>query len=76
MESRRLYADTLRLAAETVGGAAHLARHLGVAPEELARWLSGRETIPLEPLLAALDLLGERPYIKRGLPAAFGESAS
>lgn len=75
MESRRLYADTMRLAAETVGGAAQLARHLGVEPEALARWLSGREPIPLEPLLTALDLLGERPYIKRGAAATTGEAA-
>ena len=75
MEARKLYADTLRLAAETVGGADRLARHLGVQAEELALWISGREGIPLEPFLAALDLLGERPYIKRGAHTLLGETA-
>ena len=61
---RDLYADTLRVAADTVGGKKNLARHLGVDAEELAQWMSGDEAAPLEQFVAALDIIGERPYLK------------
>lgn len=59
-----LYADTMRVAADTVGGKKNLARHLGVDAEEIARWMSGDRPAPLEQFVAALDIIGERPYLK------------
>jgi DNA-binding transcriptional regulator YdaS (Cro superfamily) len=61
MESPTIYADTLRIAAETLGGVGKLALRLGVAPEELALWISGRQAAPLECFVTALDIIAERP---------------
>ena len=69
-ETLDVYADTLKMAADTVGGPRDLARFLGVTPEELVGWMHGREPAPLEHFLAALDILGERPYLKRAGTAA------
>jgi len=52
---------TLRLAAETLGGEAHLAQALGVSSEQLARWLNG-DTPPLEVYMAALDFVARGPH--------------
>jgi DNA-binding transcriptional regulator YdaS (Cro superfamily) len=57
MESRTLYADTLRIAADTLGGSRNLARRLGVSPDELELWMSGRKCAPLEPFLTALEII-------------------
>lgn len=57
METRTLHADTLRIAAETVGGSGNLSRRLGVSQDALARWISGREAPPLEPFLTALEII-------------------
>jgi DNA-binding transcriptional regulator YdaS (Cro superfamily) len=57
MEGRNLYADTLRIAANTVGGSGNLARRLGVPPDELELWMSGRKAAPLEPFLTALEII-------------------
>jgi hypothetical protein len=57
MESRTLYADTLRIAADTLGGSRNLARRLGVPPDELESWMSGRKLAPLEPFLTALEII-------------------
>ena len=57
MESRTVYADTLRIAADTVGGSRKLARRLGVPPDELELWLSGRKAAPLEQFLTALEII-------------------
>jgi hypothetical protein len=57
METLSVYADVLKIAAETVGGSGNLAGRLGVRPDELARWMSGRQAAPLEPFLRALDLI-------------------
>jgi DNA-binding transcriptional regulator YdaS (Cro superfamily) len=57
MENRELYADTLRIAADTVGGRHKLARRLGVPAAELELWMSGREAAPLEPFLTALEII-------------------
>ncbi len=59
-------ADTLRAAADTVGGKKNLARRLGVDAEEVALWIAGNRTAPLEHFAAALDIIGERPYLKGG----------
>jgi hypothetical protein len=61
-----LYADTLRVAADTLGGRKNLARQLGVDAEELALWMSGERPAPLEQFVAALDIIGERPYLMGG----------
>ena len=57
MDSRAVYADTLRMAAETLGGSRNLARRLGVPPDELELWMSGRKAAPLEPFLTALEII-------------------
>jgi hypothetical protein len=57
MESRNVYADTLRIAANTVGGSGNLARRLGVPRDELELWLSGRQAAPLESFLTALEII-------------------
>lgn len=70
MDTPDVYADTLKMAADTVGGPKNLARYLRVTPEELVAWMSGRAAAPLEHFLAALDILGERPYLKHAGSAA------
>jgi hypothetical protein len=60
METANVYSDTLKLAAETVGGSGALARRLGIAPEVLARWIADGNPVPLEPFLAALDIIEGR----------------
>jgi DNA-binding transcriptional regulator YdaS (Cro superfamily) len=57
METQGVYADTLKIAAETVGGSRNLAQLLGVRPDELARWMSGGQPAPLEPFLRALEII-------------------
>jgi DNA-binding transcriptional regulator YdaS (Cro superfamily) len=57
MDSANVYSDTLRLAAETVGGSRALAKRLGISPDDLARWITDGKQVPLEPFLAALDIL-------------------
>ena len=74
MESRKLYADTLRMAADTLGSSKKLARHLGITPEELELWISGRKAAPLEAFATALEILGERPYLK-AVPSFQGSSS-
>ena len=58
-----VYARTLHRACEVLGGSDALARHLGVAPSTLTRWIGGVEEPPLEVFLAAVDvvLLGAEP---------------
>ena len=57
MESRALYADTMRIAAETLGGSRNLARRLAVPLDELEHWIAGRKAAPLEPFLIALEII-------------------
>ena len=57
METATVHADTLRIAAETVGGSGNLSRRLGVPQDELALWIDGRKAPPLEPFLAALEII-------------------
>lgn len=58
-----VYARTLHRACEVLGGVDALARHLGVAPAALTRWIGGIEEPPLAMFLAAVDvvLLGAEP---------------
>ncbi len=64
MESRHLYAETLKIAADTLGSSKKLARRLGVSPDELELWISGKQAVPLEAFATALEILGERSYLK------------
>lgn len=55
---------TLRRAAEVVGGPQALAEALGVSPEIVSAWLLGREALPNESYLRALDLVSQGPHHK------------
>jgi hypothetical protein len=57
METVNVYSDTLKLAADTVGGSGNLAQRLGVARAELEVWMSEGKPVPLEPFLTALDII-------------------
>jgi hypothetical protein len=57
MEDPNVYADTLKIAADTVGGSGNLAQRLGVPRDELEGWISDGATVPLEPFLTALDII-------------------
>jgi hypothetical protein len=57
METANVYSDTLKIAAETVGGRRKLAQRLGVAADDLAVWMTHGERVPLEPFLRALDII-------------------
>jgi hypothetical protein len=54
-----LYAQTLKRAAQVVGGTGQLALRLKVTPSHLARWLGGVERAPADVFLKAVDLLNE-----------------
>ena len=55
---------TLRRAAEVVGGPEALAEALGVSPEIVSAWLLGRDALPNESYLRALDLVSQGPHHK------------
>jgi hypothetical protein len=57
MERANVYSDTLKLAADTVGGSGNLAQRLGVQHDELEVWMSEGTAVPLEPFLTALDII-------------------
>jgi hypothetical protein len=57
MEDPNVYSDTLKIAADTVGGSGNLAQRLGVPRDELEGWISDGTTVPLEPFLVALDII-------------------
>ena len=40
--------------AQELGGAAALARHLGISERTLAEWLSGRQVPPVEAIMKAI----------------------
>jgi hypothetical protein len=52
-----VYARTLRKAAEALGGIEALARHLGVATEDVYLWAQGSKPIPQAVFLKAVDLV-------------------
>jgi hypothetical protein len=56
-----VYTRTLTLAAETLGGAQPLARHLKVDRATLQRWIAGEEFPPHEAFLHALDVVAAGP---------------
>ena len=49
--------DTLRRAAQALGGVAGLARALGFSPRQIERWLNGEEAVPTDAFLHAVDLI-------------------
>jgi len=51
------FTRTLQLAAETLGGVAQLAIHLGIDRARLERWMSGAQTPPNEVFMQALDIV-------------------
>jgi hypothetical protein len=55
-----LYAQTLKRAAQLLGGRDPLAARLHVLPAQLARWLDGVEPAPAHVFLKAVDLLNEQ----------------
>ena len=59
MDRTGRYAWMLREAADTAGGKRLLARHLGVQPQQLERWLSGAEEAPLDVFMDALDVIAD-----------------
>ena len=56
-----IYLRVLHDACKTLGGEHQLARHLGVAVEEVERWLKGEAMPPDRVFLACLDLLQVKP---------------
>ena len=52
-----VYSRTLQRACEVLGGIQPLARHLGAAPADLARWIDARGQPPLDIFLAAVDVV-------------------
>ena len=52
-------ANTLRRAAEIVGGEEVLALHLGITPSHLALWIAGAGHAPDAVFLAAVDIVLE-----------------
>lgn len=62
MAERNVHVDTLRLAAETIGGSDEFARAIGVTTDRLRAWMAGIEPLPLEVFLDALDVIAEGPF--------------
>ena len=54
-----VHAQTLRRAAQIVGGTEQLAQQLAVKPSQLALWMGGAEPTPPDIFLKAVDLLAE-----------------
>lgn len=61
---RGLYAETLRHAARTLGGAPRLAHFLAVDPVQLDDWMAGKEPAPLSVFLRTLDVIADGPYAR------------
>jgi hypothetical protein len=60
-----VYTRTLTLAAESLGGAQPLAKHLKVEHATLERWIAGEEFPPHEVFLHALDVVAAGPRVDR-----------
>ena len=56
--------ETLKRAAQIVGGEQKLAIHLGVTPSHLALWLAGVEPTPSQIFLLAVDLITEDEHAR------------
>ena len=64
MERQELYGRTLRQAARDLGGEAQLAGFLGVANDQLQRWLECQDDVPLSAFLTALGVIADGPYAR------------
>jgi hypothetical protein len=62
MDQGSRYANALREAASTLGGAGRLAAYLRVSPQTVQAWLAGREAPPLAAFLNALDVIADGPF--------------
>jgi hypothetical protein len=58
---RVMYAQTLRRAADKVGGVTPLGERLGVGSESLTLWMKGKGQLPRDVFLRAADLLKDEP---------------
>ena len=65
MDRQHRYARVIRAAAEALGSEGKLAAHLGVSPEQLARWASGKEATPFEAFLAGLDVVARGTFARK-----------
>jgi hypothetical protein len=68
MDHGTRYANALRAAASTLGGAGALAAYLGVSPQIVQAWLAGREEPPLQAFLNALDVIADGPFAPHHRP--------
>jgi hypothetical protein len=59
------YSRILRAAAEALGSEGELAAHLGVSPDQLARWASGIDPAPFEAFLAGLDVIARGSFARK-----------
>lgn len=57
MDRQHRYVRVLRAAATSLGGEDQLAAHLGVRPDQLARWVAGADPTPFDAFLAGLDVV-------------------
>ena len=64
MERKELYGRALRQAARELGGEAQLACFLGVANDQLQRWLDSQDDVPLSAFLTALGVIADGPYAR------------
>src|SRR5687768_8351591 len=60
--------NTVRAAAQVLGGAAALAERLGVSLLQVERWASGEESVPTEIFLHAVDLLEQHDRRRQPRP--------
>jgi hypothetical protein len=54
-----VHEQTLRRAAQVLGGTEQLAHYLAVKPSQLELWMGGAEATPPDIFLKAVDLLAE-----------------
>lgn len=65
MDRQHRYVRVLRAAATSLGGEEKLAAHLGVRPDQLARWVSGEDPAPFEAFLAGLDVVAHGRFARQ-----------
>ena len=81
-----VHAQTLRRAAEIVGGIPELGTQFGVPAEDLALWINGAKPVPQEIFLRAVDIVtandvneisnGDHPSVKITAPTFPDPNAS
>jgi hypothetical protein len=60
---------TLRAAAQVLGGSDALAEALAVSALQVERWVSGKESVPPEVFLRAVDLLEQHDRRRQPRPS-------